>query len=324
MEDLAAPHRPLHLVALLAAANNSQRSNFMNERIQDWLEVEPLRDLILSTSALYFLLALVLLFVSRRIKSIGSGIDLDAELTTRDNKALSLETAGYFLGVIIVIAGTFRSSPPAEDASLWSDLGWSAVWSLIAMVLLIVSSWINDRVLLHRFNNKKELITDQNVGTGAVLAGTYVGTALIIAASMQGTTGGGFGLEILDMLVFFVVGQLAFILLGVVYQKASGYDIHEEIENDSAAAGIALGMNLLAMGVILASHIEWSDSLVSLAVWAVVSTLLLLIGRFIVDRFLLPGSSLDHEIAKDRNWGAALIEGSVSLGLAFVINSSFL
>lgn len=296
----------------------------MNERIQDWLAIEPLRDLILSASALYFLLALVLLFIAPRIKSIGSSIDLNAELTTRDNKALSLETAGYLLGVIIVIAGTFRSSPPTVGASLWSDLGWSAIWSLIAMVLLIVSSWINDRFLLHRFNNKKELITDQNVGTGAVLAGTYVGTALIIAASLQGTTGGGFGFEILDMLVFFTVGQLAFILLGVVYQKASGYDIHQEIENDSAAAGIALGMNLLAMGVIVSGHIEWSDSLVSLAVWALASTLLLLIGRFLVDRFLLAGSSLDHEIANDRNWGAALIEGAVSLGLAFVINSSFL
>lgn len=296
----------------------------MNERIQEWLSVEPLRELILSNSALYFILALLLLFIARRIKTIGSGIDLDAELTTRDNKALSLETAGYFLGVMIVIASTYRSSPPAEGASLWSDLGMSAVWSLLAMVLLILSSWINDRFLLHRFNNKKELITDQNVGTGAVLAGTYIGTALIVSASLQGTTGGGFGLEIIDTLVFFAVGQLAFILLGVLYQKASGYDIHEEIENDSAAAGIALGMNLLAMGVILSGHIESSDSLVSLVVWAFVSTLLLLLGRFLVDRFLLPGSPLDHEIAKDRNWGAALIEGAVALGLALIINTSFL
>jgi len=295
----------------------------MSERIQQWLSIEPLLDIFLSSSALYFVLALILVFLARRLKTLTSRIDLDAELTTRDNKALAVETAAYFLAVMIVIASTFRSSPAADGSPVWVDLGSSALWSLIAMILLLLSSWINDRFLLRHFDNKKELITDQNVGTGAVVAGTYLGTALIVSASLQGTTGGSFWIELLDTLVFFTVGQLAFVLLGALYQKASDYDIHKEIENDSAAAGIALGMNLLAMGVILAGEIAHSDSLVALAVWGVVSALLLLFGRFLVDRFLLPGSPLDHEIAKDRNWGAALIEGSVALGLAFTINASF-
>jgi hypothetical protein len=50
----------------------------------------------------------------------------------------------------------------------------------------------------------------------------------------------------------------------------------------------------------------------------------LLFSRFLIDRFLLPGSSLDHEIKNDRNWGAALIEGSAVLGLAQLLNASFL
>jgi uncharacterized membrane protein YjfL (UPF0719 family) len=296
----------------------------MSERLQQWLSIDPILDLFLSSSALYFGLALILIFLARRLKMLTSNINLDAELTTRDNKALSLETAGYFLAVMIVIGSTFRSSPALDNLPVWQDLASSALWSLIAMLLLLVSAWINDRVLLRHFDNKKEIITDQNVGTGAVVAGTYVGTALIVGASLQGTTGGGFWIELLDTLAFFTVGQVAFVLLGILYQKASDYDIHEEIENDSAAAGIALGMNLLAMGLILGAAIANSDSLVALAVWAVVAAMLLIFGRFLADRFLLPGSALDHEIAKDRNWGAALIEGAVALGLAFIINASFL
>jgi uncharacterized membrane protein YjfL (UPF0719 family) len=295
----------------------------MSERIQQWLSTEPLIDLFLSSSALYFVLALILVFLARRLKSLASKVDLDAELTTRDNKALALETAGYFLAVMIVIGSTFRSSPAPEDMPIWTDLASSALWSVIAMLLLLLSSKINDRLLLRRFDNRKEILDDHNVGTGAVVAGTYIGTALIISASLQGTTGGGFWIELLDTLVFFTVGQLAFILLGALYQMASGYDIHKEIENDSAAAGIAFGMNLLAMGLILSAEIANSDSLVALVAWAVAGVLLLLFGRVLVDRFLLPGSPLDHEIAKDRNWGAALIEGGVALGLAFIINASF-
>lgn len=295
----------------------------MSERIQQWLSIEPLRDLLLSSSALYFTLALILVFCARRLRTMTSRFDLDAELTTRDNKALAVATAGYFLAVMIVIASTFRSSPAVDGTPVWTDLGLSALWSLIAMVLLLSSSWINDRFLLRHFDNRKELVTDQNVGTGAVVAGTYLGTALIVSASLQGTTGGSFWIELLDTLVFFIVGQLLFVALGALYQKASSYDIHKEIEDDSAAAGIAFGMNLLAMGAILSAEISHNDSLVALAAWGVIAALLLIFSRFLVDRFLLPGSPLDHEIATDRNWGAALIEGSVALGLAFIINASF-
>lgn len=295
----------------------------MSERLHQWFSTEPLTDLLLSSSPLYFVLALVLVFVSRLLKSLSSRIDLDAELTTRDNKALALETAGYFLAVMIVIGSTFRSSPAPDDVPIWNDLLASALWSVIAILLLLLSSRINDRLLLRRFDNRTEIIDDRNVGTGAVVAGTYLGTAMIISASLQGTTGGGFGIELLDTLVFFGIGQLSFILLGALYQMVSRYDIHGEIEDDSAAAGIAFGMNLLAMGLILGAEIASSDSLVALAIWAVAGVLLLLFGRVLVDRFLLPGSPLDHEIAKDRNWGAALIEGAAALGLAFIINSSF-
>lgn len=296
----------------------------MNERIQDWFDIEPLYELFLAPSALYFLLALILVFLARWVKTICSTINLNDELVKKDNKAVAVEMAGFTLAVMIVIASTFKSSPITADTVVWVDLGLSALWSVIAILLLLTSAWINDRFLLSKFDNRKELVNDRNIGTGAVIAGTYLGTALIASASLQGTTGGSFGLELLDTLVFFVIGQAAFILLGVLYQKSSGYDIHDEIEKDNAAAGVALGMTLLAMGWLLSAKIAGNDSLIALVAWAAISMFVLLFSRFLIDRFLLPGSSLDHEIQNDRNWGAALIEGGAVLGLALLLNASFL
>lgn len=296
----------------------------MNERISDWLDPEPLRDLFLAPSALYFVLALLLVFLARWLKSRLGGIDLDRELTEHDNKAVAVETGGYLFAVMIVIASTFRSSPLDADTLVWIDLGLSAAWSVIAILLVLLSGVINDRLLLRSFNNRKELVDDRNVGTGAVLAGSSIGTALIVSASLQGSLDAGFLVDLLDTLVFFVVGQLAFILLGALYQNASTYDIHAQIEQDNAAAGVAFGMTLLALAVLLAGQIAASDSLVALITWAVVAMLVLLIGRFLIDRFLLPAASLDKEVERDRNWGAALIEGAGALGLAFILNAAFL
>ena len=40
-----------------------------------------------------------------------------------------------------------------------------------------------------------------------------------------------------------------------------------------------------------------------------------------MDRLILPGEALNKEISGDKNWGAALISGVISVGLAFLLNT---
>ena len=40
-----------------------------------------------------------------------------------------------------------------------------------------------------------------------------------------------------------------------------------------------------------------------------------------MDRLILPGEALNKEISADKNWGAALISGVISVGLAFLLNT---
>ncbi len=198
-----------------------------------------------------------------------------------------------------------------------------AIWTAISFALLLASAWINRRFLLHKFDVNKELVGDRNIGTGATLAGSYIGTAFIVSASISGTTGGGFGMEVLDTLVFFVIGQLGFILLSAVYQRCCGYDLHQEIERDNEGAGIAFGATLVALAILISGQIRRGDSLVALAVWIPISLFVLLGSRWLVDLVVLPNARLHDEIARDRNWAVALIEGAAAIGIALLLDASF-
>lgn len=294
----------------------------MNEHLQAWLDSAPLGEIFTSSAFLYFAVGLAVVLLAKPIKGLTTRYRLSEELTGNDNKAVGVATAGYVFGVLTIIRGVLISGGNS-DHTIWQELLSIAVWTAISLALLLSSAWINRKHLLTRFNVHKELITDRNVGTGAVLAATYTGTAFIVSASISGTSGGGFAMEVLDTLLFFVIGQLGFILLGTVYQRTCGYDVHDEIERDNEAAGISFGATLVALAILISGQIRRSDSLVALAVWIPISLFVLLGSRWLVDLIILPGATLQDEIARDRNWGVSLVEGSAAIGVALLLDSSF-
>ncbi|QQL45673.1 DUF350 domain-containing protein [Sulfuriroseicoccus oceanibius] len=296
----------------------------LKERVGQWFDVEPVYHLIGSGAAIYFVVALLLVYVAKFAKGRAVSFALNEELTQKDNKAVGVSTVGYLLGVMIVIRGVLVSDADAPlEEFLISDVLMTVVWSLVSVGLLLLSAVVNDKWLLHSFCNRKELIEDRNVGTGAVVASSYVGTALLIAAAVRGASEASFVVELVDTLVYFVVGQLAFIITGVLYQRFTGYDIHAEIERDNVAAGVSFGLTLIAVAVLLSGYLQRNDSLIGFAAWIPLSIVLLLTARALVDRFLIYKSSIKEEIARDQNWGVALVEGGVALGVAFILNAAF-
>jgi len=294
----------------------------MNEHLQAWFDTAPVVDIFTSPAIIYFAVGLLLVLLAKPLKGLTTRYSLDDELTKHDNKAVGVATAGFIFGVLLIVRGVLVSGGnPA--ATLGGDLLGVALWTIISMVLLLTSAWINRKFLLNKFDVHKELITDRNVGTGAVLAGTYIGTASIVTASISGTTDGGLLMEVLDTLVYFVIGQLGFIFLGAIYQRTCGYDVHDEIEKDNEGAGVAFGGTLIGLGILIGGHIRRDDSLVGLAVWIPVSLLVLLASRWLVDLVALPKARLHEEIARDRNWGVALIEAAAVIGIALLLDASY-
>ncbi len=189
--------------------------------------------------------------------------------------------------------------------------------------MLLIARLVNDKIIFPKFSNKKELVTDRNVGMGAAQAGSYIATALVIRAVLGDEESGSFFAELGTAVLWFILSQVLLLAFCFIYQKCTRFDLHAELERDNAAAGVALGGNLIAFGLLLEFFLTRYDSLLALAIWGIAAAVLLMIVRRIVDKLLLPGTQLDNEIRKDQNWGAALIEVASAIGISLLIQGAF-
>ena len=297
----------------------------MNEDILDTSFIWQLLD---PRALLYLLMVLAVFYIAKKSFGWLAPYDLDEQLTTADNKAVAVAFSGYLFGVGMILLSVLQGEEHGGDAAsialAWlGDMGWTVGWCLGGIALMHVARLINDKVVFYRFSNVKELVEDRNLGTGAVECGSYIGSGLIIHAALSGESAGVVD-GILSTLLLFAVGQLFFILFGLLYQGVTRFDLHEQIEKDNAAAGVSAGMNGVAMGVLLSGYIKVSDSLPGLGVWFLIAVFLLLTSRYMVDKWILPGALLDEEIEHDKNWGAAFVEGAAAIAIAFIITACFL
>lgn len=263
----------------------------------------------------YLAVVLVMLVVARLFKDIVTPYTLSEQLTTRDNPAVGMSVAGYYLAVLIVCIGPLRT-PSAPGAALWKDLLDTAGYMALGILLLNLARIVVDRIMLPSFSTTTEIIRDRNVGAGSVEMGAYVAGGLIVAAALQGRGGGP-----QTTLAFFALGQVGLVAYGYIYMAVCRYNVPREIENDNVAAGVALGIHLIAMGLILVSAIagdfvSWSHNLSVFGVRWLVGVVLLLILKLFIDHLLMPGVRIDKEIQHDRNLNAAWVEGVVLAGLA--------
>ncbi len=266
-------------------------------------------------SAAYVGVAAVIFVVAKLVNDWTTPYRIDHELMENDNPALGVSIMGYLLGVGFVLAGVLMG----PSRGLGRDLIDISLYGALGIVLLNVSRVLNDRLILGRFSNVKEIIEDRNVGTGAVQAGSYLASGLVVAGAVSGSGGG-----IVTALVFFVLGQAGLIGFGLLYTRLAAYDVHAEIEADNAAAGVAFGGALVALGIVLAKaaggdFVSWSDNLTRFGVTLAVGLVLLPLGRWFCEWVLFRTAHLGQEIARDRNLNAGFVELAVLTSLALII-----
>ena len=101
-------------------------------------------------------------------------------------------------------------------------------------------------------------------------------------------------------------------------------DYEEEgrtVENN--AAGTALGLNLIAFGIMLGAGYTEHEDVVSMAkdyaLFAALGLFVLPMWQVFADKVMLHNADLRKEIYEDRNLNAALIEGISVIGLALIL-----
>ena len=260
----------------------------------------------------YAVLLLFCLLLAKLINDFCTPYSVDQELTEHDNLALSVSFSGYLLAVVII----FICALMGPSKGLLMDLLYTGGYAIGGIILLNVARIINDKLILYKFSNIKEIIEDHNVGTGAVQFGSYIASGLIVGGAIHGAGGGPH-----TALVFYLLGQVVFILSTFIYNRITPFDLHAEIEKDNVAAGVSFAGWLIAVGIIIMNacagdFISWKENLVIFAYTTALLLVLLPIMRIIFDRLILSKSKLNQEIQRDKNVGSALLEVSTLIGFA--------
>ena len=267
------------------------------------------------TRGIIFLgLSVVLFFVSKVVKDYLTPYDINPELR-KSNVAVSVSLMGYLLATVIVLLGAFLG----PSKGLLEDTYVFVGYSLLGIALLNIARFINDKLLLRKFCNIKEIVDDQNSGAGAVEFGSYIASGLVVAGSIHGEGGG-----IHTALVFFGLSQIVLILFAFLYDFITPFDVHAEIERDNVAAGVAFGGTLVALGIILfkgtvGDFISWQYNLINFAVSAGTSFVILPVIRFALDKVMLPKTDLNLAISQDRNLAIGLLEMTTAVSFAVIL-----
>ena len=261
------------------------------------------------------MLYMLIFFAANILYSKLAGYNVKDEVVKKDNIAVSVALAGYLLAISIIFVGCVLG----PSNGLLQDLLDVLKYSALGMALLYIAHLVNDKLILHKFNNAKELVEDKNVGTGAVLAGSYIASGLIVAGSIHGEGGG-----VASALVFFVLGQLSLVLFTKVYDVITSYDLHEEVEKCNYAAGIAFAGTLTALGVILSKaaggdFVSWQFNISYFMLNAAIAFILLPVFRIFIDKLVITDDDLNREIAEDKNIGAGFLEFGATVGFAVVL-----
>ena len=232
------------------------------------------------------------------------------------NLAAALAVAGYYLGLAIVLGGVV--SGPASF-SLLDDVIGLAIFGLLGIVLLNLSALINDKAVFSQFAIEHEIVEDGNVGVGVLEGANYVAVGLITAGALSGEGSLGSGLA------FWIAGLVVLIVAGLLYDRITPYDLHDEIEKGNTAVAAAFAGVLAGFGNVIrlageGDFVSWNQSLTEFAYYAVAGLVLLPLVRLFADKVLLPGARLGDELVRDEpNLGAGVIAGATYLGASMLI-----
>jgi uncharacterized membrane protein YjfL (UPF0719 family) len=284
---------------------------------QALLDLLLLLIVILFGKAIYFLR-----FACRNASGISEGMrkfSLDEALADPKNNAIAISLAAYSVAQGLALVGVAYC--PNDNAGIHG--GNLVCWTSFGCVLLLFAFMINDCVLLRKVSNTDALRSD-NVAVALFEAGSFISCGLILRGNLYGTgsdtDAADFGHGFALISLYWLVTQLILLIFCYVYRMITSYDDYEELKAANAASGLSGGVTLVALAVVISYPLPFFSSLLVILPIAACGGAFLIIIRFIVDFAVLPGDRLDREIKNDKNWGAALIEGAVAVGIAFVGN----
>lgn len=276
--------------------------------------------------SLGYILSGFIIFIIGKIayKQLHPNINIQQELVEKDNFAFILSYVGFFAALTIAIGGTIVG----ESYDFITDIQHIFIYGISATFLLLLAAWISNKVILHKFDLKKEIIVDKNEGSGIIEAAIFIANGLILYGALVGESDTLLQ-GITTFVVYWFIGNIVLIIASKIFISWMSYDIHDAIEKDNVAAGVSFAGAIIAIGIITMNAIidpfvDWTSTLANISIQTVLGCVLLPIMRVFADKILLPGQKLTDEIVNQEkpNIGAGLIEAFAYIASAILITWS--
>ncbi|TFG97443.1 MAG: DUF350 domain-containing protein [Calditrichales bacterium] len=243
--------------------------------------------------------------------------NLQNQLPEKDNPALAFAVTGYYLGLTFIIGGAIHTA----GSGLLTNTIQLVFYGLIGIILLNLSSMVNDKLILRKFANLKMVVVDRNTGTGVVVGANYLANGIIMFGALSGP-----GSTLATAIVFWLIGQITLIIAVTIYDLITPFELQAEIEKDNIAvsisvAGVLIGIGLLIASAINVEFISWSDHFSRIGYYFAGGVIMLPVLRFISDKTILAGRRLTDELVNLEvpNTGAGLLEAFLYVGTALII-----
>ena len=283
---------------------------------------------------------LIVLVLAKLARDVVTSYSVNEEVVDKANLAVSLRLSGYFIAIILIFLGVLyqplsgggwvslaelnAANPYGFNRELGEEVLRVFLYSLGGIVALNLVRVLFDRLILYKFQLEKEVLEDRNAGAGAAEFGMYVATGLLIAGAVAGESGTSETEAALVALAFFGMGLALLVVFALFYEFTTSFNIHDEIERDNTAVGVAFGGNLIAIGMVTLKAVfgdfaGWGESIAAFLVFGVLGFVLLYVMRLLIDLVLLPTVRVSQALSSGRNVGVALLESAVVIGSAAIL-----
>lgn len=268
----------------------------------------------------YLLIVMVLLYVFKLIYDKITHYDDDAQLRS-GNFAVGLGRASMYIGLTLAMCGPLLS----QQQDFWWDLLMYTIEGVAAVVVMTLASFVFDRVILPRIDNRKE-IGAGNVAVAVVEAAAYIGLGFIMLSSLAGAAGPTLVNDILSGLLFIVLGLgtlMGIYWLFVLVYKSRKVNVIKEIEAGNVAIAIEAAGVLLAISTLLGFSIigdfrGWAIDIVSYLIAAVAGVLAVVVAQIISRLLFNRGGTLREDGAHAANISSASVNAGLLVSLGVV------
>ena len=143
---------------------------------------------ILIYSVIYFFIGQVFLILAGVIYQGITKYDIHYEIENRENKTVGIAMGGFLIASGLII----KSSLTSLNGNILAEVIFSLILILIGFIFLIIVRKIVDWVFLPKTPLNLEVVRDQNIAAGVIVAASYIIVALLYHSIIIGIlTGGG-------------------------------------------------------------------------------------------------------------------------------------